>query len=121
MVDSLFSEYTNLKGVIQRLEELATQRDALVRLSDDSLQQARQVIGDTETTLKQLHNRIRKIFRGGNENNGVSSFSLRCRFLWNEREVEAMMQRLRARQQSLSLVLQLWSKSASLGRQHSKS
>ena len=110
LIESLFSEYTSLKGVLQRLEELATQRNANIRLSDENLRQASQVISDTGRILNQLHERIRKIVCGRRPGNAGSDLVMRCRYLWNEREVEAMVHRLRARQQSLSLVLLLWSK-----------
>jgi hypothetical protein len=110
LIDNLLSEYTGVKGILQQLQDHAERFNPDIRTNEESRQQAIQVFSDTDMTLTRLHERIRALVFGSSRNGSTSRIGMRFRYMRSERVIESILHQLRARQQSLSLLLNLWSR-----------
>jgi hypothetical protein len=109
-IESLRTEYNEVYAALQQLEKIVNAADGGVKPNSEILDQARNVISDTQVTLDELHTTIKSLIPAKLNSGKYSTIQVRCKYLWKEKPIQATVLRLRARKESLGLLMGLWSK-----------
>jgi hypothetical protein len=104
---NLFSEHKLMSNCVERfkglLEQNADSAEPEMRI------QAKAVVSDTHRTLEELHSNIKGLIPA-NTKGKRSVLVIRCKYIWNEKPLQATLLRLQARRDAMSLLLNLWSR-----------
>jgi hypothetical protein len=106
-ITNLFSEHKLMSNCVERFKGLIEQN---VNSAEPEMRiQANSVVSDTHRTLKELHSNIKGLILS-KPNGKRSVLTIRCKYMWNEKPLQATLLRLQARRDAMSLLLNLWSR-----------
>jgi hypothetical protein len=109
-IENLYKEYNAVKGVLESLQNLVNKPDEDVEPDPEIVGQVRTVIVDTQQTLDELNASIKSLLPSKVGPSKRSTIQIRCRYLWNEKPIQATLLRLQARRDALSLIMNMWSR-----------
>ena len=109
-IDNLHKEHNSLSAVVESLSNLVQSSQDEDNLNPTFADQVRTVIGDTQNTLNELQNTISTLKPTRVGTGKRAALQIRCKYFWKERTIQAILARIQARRDALTLLLNMWSK-----------
>ena len=108
-VAELIREHGLMKACIAQFQSFAEQHERGRSISPEVRDETHTAISETKTILQELHDKIQHFLPASKSVVKRTTTKMSWKYAWSERTLQAIMHRLRARRNALTVIMQLWS------------
>jgi hypothetical protein len=109
-IENLRKEHDSLASAIESFRSLIQSGDDVKNVSSTFVEQVHTVIGDTKKTLDELQAAVKTLQPSKDNCGKIAALQMRWKYFFKESALQAIMARIRARREALSLLVNVWSR-----------
>ena len=109
-IENLKKEHNSLASAIESFRGLVQRSDNAENVCSTFVEQVHAVIGDTKKTLDELEAAVKTLQPNKDHGGKRAALQMRWKYFFKESALQAIMARIQARREALSLLVNVWSR-----------